>query len=67
MEKKVKPEKVFLKLWNILMEAQKKKNANGEWVHEHSITIPLEEAGQFLEVLKRILNSKRTKELLKKV
>ncbi len=46
---------------------QKKKNINGEWIHEHSITIPLEEGESFLKVLEKILTSKRTKELLKKI
>ena len=45
---------------------QKKKKVNGGWQHEHSITIPLQEGEKFLEVLKKILHSDRTKELLKK-
>ena len=46
---------------------QKKKKVNGIWQHEHSITIPLEEGEKFLEVLDKILHTKRTKELLKKL
>lgn len=42
---------------------QKKKNEEGEWVHEHSITIPLEQSRQFLKVLSKILNSKRMQKL----
>lgn len=45
---------------------QKKKKLNNEWVHEHSLTIPLEEGHSFLKVLGKILNSKRTKNLLQK-
>lgn len=44
---------------------QKKKKVNGGWKHEHSITIPLEQGKKFTEVLDKILNSKRTRELLK--
>jgi hypothetical protein len=46
---------------------QKKKRVNNEWQHEHSITIPLEEGERFLKVLGKILHSKRTRELLKKI
>mgnify|MGYP001560859477 CR=1 FL=1 len=46
---------------------QKKKRVNNEWVHEHSITIPLKEGDNFIKVLDKILHSKRTKELLKKI
>ena len=42
---------------------QKKKKDNNEWVNEHSITIPLEQTKNFLNVLNKILNSKRIKEL----
>jgi len=42
---------------------QKKKKTNKEWVHEHSITIPLEQTGKFLKVLKKILSSGRMKKL----
>jgi|SRR3989338_10653141 len=45
---------------------QKKKKDNGNWVHEHSITIPLGEGDNFLNVLNKILHSKRTKDLLEK-
>ena len=45
---------------------QKKKKTNGEWVHEHSITIPLEEGEKFLKALDKIVNSQRTKRLLEK-
>jgi len=42
---------------------QKKKKEDNEWVNEHSITIPLEQTKNFLNVLNKILNSKRIKEL----
>ena len=45
---------------------QKKKKTNGEWKHEHSITIPLDQGERFLKVLDKILHSKRTKKLLTK-
>ena len=43
---------------------QKKKKTNGEWIHEHSITIPLEEGDNFMKVFDKILHSERTKKLL---
>lgn len=45
---------------------QKKKYVNNEWVHEHSLTIPLEESGRFLKTLDKVLCSRRVKELLEK-
>ena len=45
---------------------QKKKKAEDEWVHEHSITIPLEQIGRFYTVLGKILHSKRMKRLMSK-
>ncbi len=42
---------------------QKKKKADNKWVHEHSITIPLEQTKQFSKVLNKILNSQRIKKL----
>ena len=42
---------------------QKKKKANSEWTHEHSITIPLEQTSKFSKVLSKILNSPRIKRL----
>ena len=45
---------------------QKKKKVNNEWVHEHSLTIPLEQGEAFLKVLTKILRSQRVKTLLKK-
>jgi len=45
---------------------QKKKKIENEWVHEHSITIPLEEGGRFLKVLGKILHSSRMKKLVDK-
>ena len=45
---------------------QKKKKVENEWVHEHSITIPLEQSEKFSKVLSKILNSQRMNELLKK-
>ena len=38
---------------------QKKKKLEDEWVHEHSITIPLEQSERFLKVLGKILHSPR--------
>ncbi len=43
---------------------QKKKKVDDEWVHEHSITIPLEQGEQFAKVLNKILHSYRIKQLL---
>ena len=45
---------------------QKKKKVETEWVHEHSITIPLEQGEQFTKVLNKILHSYRIKQLLNK-
>jgi len=45
---------------------QKKKKVKNEWVHEHSLTLPLEQGEQFLKVLEKILNSQRIKKLLEK-
>lgn len=45
---------------------QKKKKENDEWQHEHSITIPLEQAEKFLKALNKVLNSARMKTLIKK-
>ena len=45
---------------------QKKKKVENEWVHEHSITIPLEQGKQFLKVLGKILHSQRMRRLLNK-
>jgi len=45
---------------------QKKKKINGKWVHEHSITIPLEQKDKFFAVLKKILYSDRVKKLIDK-
>ena len=42
---------------------QKKKKVDNEWVHEHSITIPLEQCEQFLKVLEKILHSQRMSKL----
>lgn len=45
---------------------QKKKKENDAWVHEHSITIPLGQAKEFLKALNKVLNSTRMKTLIKK-
>lgn len=45
---------------------QKKKKVKNEWVHEHSITIPLEQCNKFLKVLTKILYSPRIKNLVNK-
>ncbi|MBU2639154.1 MAG: hypothetical protein KKG75_00420 [Nanoarchaeota archaeon] len=42
---------------------QKKKKVEDKWEHEHSITIPLEQSKEFLKVLKKILGSKRIKNI----
>ena len=42
---------------------QKKKKQNDEWVHEHSITIPLEQCSAFLKTFSKIVNSERVKRL----
>lgn len=44
---------------------QKKKKVENEWVHEHSITIPLDQAKRFLKVFGKIVGSKRVRNLLK--
>lgn len=44
---------------------QKKKKIENEWVHEHSITIPIEQGERFLKVIEKILHSQRMKNLLK--
>ena len=51
--------------YGLYLFIQKKKKVNGEWVHEHSFTIPLEESEGFLKILDKILHSKRTKDLMK--
>lgn len=45
---------------------QKKKKVENEWVHEHSITIPLEQGEKFIKVLNKILHSYRIKNLIAK-
>lgn len=45
---------------------QKKKKINNEWIHEHSITIPLEQSKRFLKVLDKVLHSSRIKKVFKK-
>ena len=45
---------------------QKKKKIENEWVHEHSITIPLEQSERFLNVLGKVLHSARMRMLAKK-
>lgn len=44
---------------------QKKKKENDGWVHEHSITIPLEQTKEFLRALNKVLTSARMKTLTK--
>lgn len=53
--------------YGLYLLIQKKKKVGSEWVHENSITLPLEEGDSFLKVLDKILRSRRTKELLKRV
>lgn len=43
---------------------RKKRKSGEEWVHEHSITIPLEESEKFLQTLSRILRSPRMKKMM---
>ena len=45
---------------------QKKKKVDNEWVHEHSITIPIEQSERFLNVLDRILHSQRMQKFVSK-
>ena len=51
--------------FGIYLLIQKKKKVENEWVHENSITIPLEQGEQFLKVLSKILHSSRMKKLFK--
>tara|TARA_Y100000310_G_C20621400_1_gene783505 strand:- start:1118 stop:1570 length:453 start_codon:yes stop_codon:yes gene_type:complete len=44
---------------------QKKKKVEKEWVHEHSITIPLKHTEKFSKVLNKILSSQRMKKIIK--
>ncbi|MBI2668052.1 hypothetical protein HYX17_04780 [Candidatus Woesearchaeota archaeon] len=44
---------------------QKKKKDGNEWVHEHSITIPLEQTKKFANALNKILSSYRIDKLVK--
>ncbi len=50
----------------LYMLIQKKRKVDGGWQHEHSITIPLNQGENFQKVLKKILDSPRTKKLLKR-
>lgn len=43
---------------------QKKKKVGNEWLHEHSLTIPLEISEQFLQALGKIVHSPRIKKLV---
>jgi len=45
---------------------QKKKKVDNEWVHEHSITIPLEQCSAFMKTLSKIVNSGRISKLINK-
>jgi predicted transcriptional regulator len=42
---------------------QKKKKLDNTWVHEHSITIPLEECRKFQKTLGKIISSDKVKKL----
>jgi len=44
---------------------QKKKKMGNEYMHEHSMTIPIEQVEKFSHVLNKIINSERMKKLLK--
>lgn len=52
--------------YGIYLLIQKKKKVNNEWMHENSITIPIEEGENFLKALEKITHSKRTKQLINK-
>lgn len=52
--------------FGIYLLIQKKKKVENEWVHEHSITIPLEQSDRFLKVLGKILHSQRMKRIVNK-
>lgn len=52
--------------FGVYLLIQKKKKVGNEWVHEHSITIPLQQSEKFLKVLEKILHSQRMKKLLEK-
>ncbi|MEK6850180.1 MAG: hypothetical protein AABX85_01245 [Nanoarchaeota archaeon] len=52
--------------YGLYLLIQKKKRVNNEWIHENSITIPLDQAENFLKALQNIIHSKRTAKLLKK-
>jgi hypothetical protein len=43
---------------------QKKKKTGNEWVHEQSITIPIEQGERFVTVLDKIMHSSRMKSIL---
>ncbi len=45
---------------------QKKKKAGNEWVHEHSITIPIEIGEQFLLAMEKIVHSPKIKKMVKR-
>ncbi len=45
---------------------QKKKKSGNEWIHEHSITIPLDQCERFLKSLDKVLHSQRMSKLLNK-
>lgn len=50
--------------FGIYLLIQKKKKVENEWVHERSMTIPLQQTDKFLKVLDKILHSQRIKRLL---
>lgn len=50
--------------FGIYLLVQKKKKVENEWIHEHSITIPIEQGEKFLKMLEKILHSERVKKLL---
>ena len=52
--------------FGIYLLIQKKKKVDNEWVHEHSITIPLEQGEKFIKILNKILHSYRIKNLIDK-
>jgi len=43
---------------------QKNKKVGNEWVHENSITLPLEQTEKFLKIITKILHSNRMKSLI---
>ena len=52
--------------FGVYLLIQKKRKGGNDWVHEHSISIPLSQCERFLDILNKILHTKRMKELVNK-